>query len=85
MMRHKYVDEQGNTVLAISTTVPVTFVPPGFKPEDAKPMSETEFGEETKKVKEHLKANPPKDKVALLTEELSKLQTDVEELKKQKP
>lgn len=82
MSHHKYLDKDGNPIMIVSSSVPgVTIVPPGCKREDAVPITDEEAKENRTKIVEKIEQNPPIDKVALLTEKVDLLQTEVDKLK----
>ena len=80
-MAHKYTDNNGETILLVSSSVPgVTFVPPGLAKGDAKQISE---GERELYLKE-MKAKEPavtEPTLAELSKQADALQADIQKLK----
>ena len=78
MEMHKY-EQGGEIVLAVSSEIPgISIVPPGFRPEDAKPMTLKEHKDLEKK------ANQPSPQRDILAE-LDALKAEIKALKDKPP
>lgn len=84
MRNEKYIDQEGNLVLAVSSSVPFfTAVPVDMKPEDAIPITEEEHTEIIEQIKEDNKnyKDPKQQEIDDLKAEVASLKADVLEVK----
>jgi hypothetical protein len=77
---HKYTDDKGNFLMAVSSSIPgMTIVPPGQTPADGEQISHTEF---TAMVDEAARAVvKPQPTIESLTVLLAQAQADLQKLK----
>lgn len=82
MDAHKFLDDKGDIIMTVSSSVPgLMIVPPGKTIEDAIPMTQTEFEQHSKERMKANAANPQINSIDDLTKMVKNLQAEVQKLK----